>query len=61
MSKSCKDCKGKGRWQVKETYGDGDSCLVWYECGGCLGTGVEQDPEDGDAFDIGGSSFAEDD
>ncbi len=59
-SKTCPTCKGKGRWQVKETYGDGDTALVWYECGNCHGTGRNQDPMAGDDFDIGGSSLDED-
>lgn len=61
MARRCSTCKGKGRWQVKETYGDGDECLVWYDCNSCGGSGVEQDPEQGDAFDIGGDSYADED
>lgn len=57
----CKECQGKGKWQVRETYSDGDSMLTWYECGSCLGTGIEQDAEAGEDFDIGGDSYANDD
>lgn len=60
MSKRCPTCQGRGRWQVLEKYSDGDEMLVWYECNDCHGTGVEQDAESGDDFDIGGSSFADD-
>lgn len=60
MAKACETCTGKGRWQVKETYSDGDEVLVWYECNDCGGTGVDQDPEEGDNYDIGGSSYADD-
>lgn len=61
MNKPCATCKGKGRWQVKETYSDGDEVLVWYDCNDCQGTGIDQDPEEGDPFDIGGSSYVGDD
>lgn len=60
MSK-CKYCKGKGTYIVKETYGDGDEALIAHECNHCHGTGREQDPSQGDEFDIGGSSYADDD
>ncbi len=39
----CPTCKGKGRWQVREKYSDGETALVWYECGDCHGTGVKTD------------------
>lgn len=61
MSKICKTCKGRGKFQVRETFSDGDEILTWYECNDCKGTGVEQDPEAGDNFDIGGDSDADDD
>lgn len=65
MSKKCPECKGKGRWQVKETYSDGDELLTWYECGTCNGKGAVPDDDDEQApentFDIGGSSYDEDD
>lgn len=60
MSKKCKSCKGRGRWQVQEKYSDGDTALVWYECNDCGGTGVSQDPEDGDDFNISGVDDDED-
>jgi DnaJ-class molecular chaperone len=58
---TCKTCKGRGRFQVKETYSDGDEVLQWYECNDCEGTGVDQEASTGDDFDIGGSSYAEED
>ena len=46
---------GRGRWQVREAYSDGDTALVWYECGTCKGRGYitdeENDPDD--VFSIG--------
>lgn len=61
MAKACKTCKGRGRWQVLEKYSDGDSCLVWYDCNDCNGSGVSQDPNEGEPFDIGGGSYEDDD
>ena len=52
----CPDCKGKGRWQVRETYSDGETALVWYECGTCHGRGViyeDEDQEPEGTFDVG--------
>lgn len=57
----CKICKGRGRYQVKETYGDGDTLLTWYDCGTCKGTGTEPNPEGGDPYDIAGSLNGEED
>lgn len=59
--KLCKFCTGRGTYQVKETYSDGVTALIWYECNHCHGTGVDQDPEAGDNFDIGGDSYDDDD
>lgn len=56
----CKTCKGRGRFQVKETYSDGDEVLTWYECGDCQGTGLVQD-EGGEDFDLPGGSDDDDD
>lgn len=61
MTKACGDCKGRGRWAVIETYSDGDTCEVWYDCLTCQGTGVKTDAENGDDFDIGGDSYADED
>lgn len=58
--RKCKDCKGRGRYTVKETYSDGDTALVPYECGTCEGTGMIQDDSTTD-FDIGGNTFNDDD
>lgn len=59
----CKPCKGKGIYMVQETYGDGDTAIIPYECNHCHGTG--QDPNDEDDprgdFDIGGSSYDDED
>lgn len=53
MSKACKTCKGKGRFQVREKFSDGDEILTWYECNDCKGTGQDQDPESADDYDLG--------
>lgn len=66
MSKACKDCEGRGRWQQVENHmvigaiGTPimDTHLVWHDCNSCEGTGVSQDPNDGEDYDIGGSSYA---
>lgn len=60
MAKKCKTCSGRGRWQDREHSADGTAQYQWYECNDCKGTGVDQDPEAGDDFDIGGDSYAED-
>lgn len=63
MSKACRTCKGRGRW-IEVLVGQahfGQITHVWHECNDCKGTGVEQDPEAGDNFDIGGNSYADDD
>jgi DnaJ-class molecular chaperone len=59
--KPCKHCKGKGTYVVKETYGDGDTALIPYECNHCHGSGREQDPDAGDPFDFSGGSLDDDD
>lgn len=56
MSKACKTCRGRGRWQENAEYEDGEVQLVWRFCNDCIGTGVDQDPELADDFDIGGSN-----
>lgn len=61
MAKACKHCKGRGTYQVRETYSDGDEALIWYECNYCHGTGVDQDPEQGEPYDIGGDSYDDED
>lgn len=53
----CEHCKGKGIYAVEEKYSDGDSAIMWYECNYCHGTGQDPDPEEGEDFDIGGSSL----
>lgn len=58
MSKACKECKGKGRW-AEEVGTIDEAEIVWNECNYCKGTGVEQDPEAGDDYDIGGDSYAD--
>lgn len=59
--KPCKDCKGKGHIIVKETYGDGDECLVPYECTTCHGTGLKPDTDGSGDFDIDGAMGGDDD
>lgn len=59
MAKLCEDCKGRGRW-VNKTYIKDEIIETWFDCNTCHGTGKDQDPEDGDDFDIGGDSYAED-
>ena len=65
MAKKCKDCGGRGRWQVQETNSDGDTALIWYDCGTCKATGVVPDDDDDHApenvYDIGGDSFNDED
>lgn len=61
MDQKCKTCAGRGRWQENHEDKDGEVYLVWKHCNDCAGTGVSQDPEDGDDFDIDGGSYAEDD
>lgn len=58
MSKRCDDCNGRGRWQEEITLADDSVELNWMYCDSCMGTGIEQDPESGDDFDIGGDSYA---
>ena len=55
----CKECDGRGRW-VESTPTTGMTEQVWYECGTCKGTGVNQDPEAGDDYDIDGDSYEDD-
>lgn len=38
---------------------DGTIEFVWRECLACNMTGLDQDPEQGEDFDIGGSSYAD--
>lgn len=67
MSK-CRECKGRGRWQAmtipKASIQVGTKIssdeFQWFECNTCQGTGIEQDPELGDDYDIGGDSYADD-
>lgn len=59
MSKACKTCKGRGRWQEKVELADGSTELNWQYCEDCNGSGVDQDPELGDAYDIDGDSYAD--
>lgn len=58
--KKCKDCSGRGRWQSQTQYAVGDTELIWFFCDTCRGSGVEQSPEEGEDFDIGGDSYADD-
>lgn len=50
--KQCPTCKGKGKFQVKEKYSDGDETITWYECGDCQGMGKLPDPAEADNFNI---------
>jgi len=61
MTAKCKTCNGRGRWQeVERTTDEGQTeYMQWHECNGCKGTGVDQDPEAGDNYDIGGDSYAD--
>lgn len=62
MSKPCGACKGKGHWEESRTYnlhGAEMQETVVITCGNCKGTGRSQAPEDGDDYDIGGSSIDE--
>lgn len=59
MGKACKTCKGRGRWQERDPLSVFDEGLSWYECNDCKGSGIEQDPEEGDDYDIGGDSYAD--
>lgn len=65
MSQICKTCNGRGHWQETIDQTDGGSnpqmTMIWRECNDCKGTGVEQDPEAGDDYDIGGDSYADED
>lgn len=63
MSKRCRDCNGRGRWvETHEENDHGDIVVVsvWHECQTCKGTGISQDADDGEDFDIGGDSYADD-
>lgn len=60
MNKPCKDCNGRGSWQ-EHVENASEEELVWRFCNTCYGTGISQDPEDGDDFDFGGSSYVNDD
>ena len=59
MSQICRTCNGRGRWQEKaDEVGDNPLMeYVWRECNDCKGTGIDQDPEAGDDYDIGGDSY----
>jgi DnaJ-class molecular chaperone len=50
---ACKHCKGKGTYIVQETYGDGDTALMTYECNYCHGSGEDQDSQADAPFDLG--------
>lgn len=54
MSKRCRDCQGRGRWQEMKNLADGTTELVWRYCDSCLGTGLELDPDEGGDFSIDG-------
>lgn len=60
MAKKCKTCSGRGRWQEQEIIDDMVE-LIWRMCNDCAGTGVDQDAEAGDDFDIEGSSLDDND
>ncbi len=60
MAKICTVCQGRGRWQETTHAKDGHIEFVWHECGACNMTGIKQEPEDGEDWDIGGSSYADD-
>ena len=57
----CSVCRGRGRWQESTHSKDGTVEFVWRECLACNMTGLDQDPEQGEDFDIGGSSYADTD
>ncbi len=62
IGNACKDCKGRGRWaEIEESISTGESHRQWRYCQTCNGSGIEQDPESGDDYDIGGDSYADED
>lgn len=58
--KKCRTCKGKGRWAERIEHADGEIEVRQNYCNDCRGTGIEQDPEQGADYDIGGDSYADD-
>lgn len=61
MASKCPVCEGRGLWQQRDMFSVFDNTIVWHYCNTCHGTGVNQDPEEIDDFDIGGSLDAEED
>jgi DnaJ-class molecular chaperone len=60
MSMRCPECQGRGDWsEMVETANEVNA--VWHHCEACHGTGVSQDADDGDDFDISGDSYADSD
>lgn len=55
----CRVCQGRGRWQATHHTKDGYIEFVWKECLACNMTGINQDSEESDDWDIGGSSYAD--
>lgn len=55
----CKKCQGRGVWREVTHNKDGIVEFVWRECTACNMTGLNQDADEGDDFDIGGSSYAD--
>ena len=51
-TKSCMECKGRGHWSTLEEQVDGETELMHYFCFDCDGTGLSQDNEDADPFDV---------
>lgn len=59
MSRKCPTCKGKGRW-AETVFNASERITTWHYCEDCAGTGISKDPEDGEDWDIGGSSLEPD-
>ena len=57
---NCDLCKGHGTILVRERYNDGDETIEARTCHKCLGSGQKHDEQEGDDFDIAGSSYEED-
>lgn len=60
-NKKCDACKGRGRWSERTEDEDGSVHIESKYCFTCNGTGISQDVEDGQDWDIGGDSYADED
>ena len=58
---NCELCKGKGIVIVEQRFSDGDIVRETRTCHKCMGSGLKHDEQEGDDFDIGGSSYTEED